>query len=651
LDIRTVKRRWPHVAVVLILVAALCAGYALWRRSAPRHQQRAYRIGYGNDIPFHFRDADGHPAGLAVEMIKEAAKRRGIQLEWVQPQEQGIPAVLKGDVDFWVLLTLRPERQKVLWITEPYLTAQNCFLILDRGKVTSLSELANARISFQDYDIHWRNLKALLPNFQPLTVNLTSDAVAALNDGRADAAYMDEFSASSELLAGGNRQHLRILSAPVPKSLMGLGASFAVKDVADEIREEVRLMEDDGSLVPLVQSWGFFPSLDAVENLSSERTKNRILTSGLVLLLIVVVLIGILAQRLWGERNAVKSAEEALRISENHYRSLVDLLPDPIYLAASDGRVLERGQLRVKGIDEAVLDRLLGSARYRENLSTAVRTKQVVVAEEKMPEGEVVEYRLVPLSDTKGATERVMGVLRDVTSTHAAEEDRRRLVTQLRALAARTESVLEQERMRIAREVHDELGQSLTALKLELGSLARRIDKGQAIEFLAADLSALGQSVDTIIKSVREIAMELRPGVLDSLGLDAAVEWRAEDFQKRSGIRCRLERLDPVVLDAGRATCLFRVLQEALTNVVRHAAATQVIISLEASKGSVELRVEDDGKGVHEVQAVSGLGVLGMKERVSQFGGTLLIEGRRNGGTRVRAVLPVAPVASLVLES
>jgi signal transduction histidine kinase len=494
-------------------------------------------------------------------------------------------------------------------------------------------------------------LKALLPNFEPLTVNLTSDAVAALNDGRADAAYMDEFSASSELLAGSNRQHLRILSAPVPKSAMGLGASFAAKDVADEIRDELRAMENDGSLVPLVQSWGFFPSLDAIANLSSERAKNRILTSGVVVLLVVVVLIGILAQRLWRERNAVKSAEEALRISESHYRSLVELLPDPIYLAASDGRVLDSSQLRVKGMDEALLDRLLGSARYRESLAAAVRTKQLVVAEERMPKGELVEYRLVPLSDAEGATARVMGVLRDVTSKHEAEEDRRRLVTQLRALAARTESVLEQERMRIAREVHDELGQSLTGLKLELGSLARRIEKGQTIESLGSDLSSLGQSVDTIIKSVREIAMELRPGVLDSLGLDAAVEWRAEDFQKRSGIRCRLERLDRVALDAGRSTCLFRVLQEALTNVVRHADAKQVIISLEGSKDSVELRVEDDGKGVHEAQTGSGLGVLGMKERVSQFGGTLSIEGRQNGGTRVRAVLPVAPVSRLVLES
>ena len=128
------KLRWPHVAIVLMVVAALCAGYVLWHRSTPRHQQRAYRIGYGNDMPFHFKDADGHPAGLAVEMVKAAARRRGIQLEWVQPQEQGIPAVLKGEIDFWVLLAVRPERMKLLWITEPYLTAQNCFLILDREK-------------------------------------------------------------------------------------------------------------------------------------------------------------------------------------------------------------------------------------------------------------------------------------------------------------------------------------------------------------------------------------------------------------------------------------------------------------------------------------------------------------------------------------
>ena len=214
-------------------------------------------------------------------------------------------------------------------------------------------------------------------------------------------------------------------------------------------------------------------------------------------------------------------------------------------------------------------------------------------------------------------------------------------LAQLRALTARLQTVREDERTRVAREVHDELGQALTAIKLEFTALLRDLP---AVE---VPVSLRSQSIlnllDEAIQSIRRIATELRPGILDDLGLVAAVEWAAEEFQARTGIKCHLDRPDADIgMDTERATALFRIVQETLTNVARHANAGEVNIRLAEEHGQVTLEVRDNGRGISEGQ-LSGnrsLGILGMRERALLIGGELTISGSPGHGTTVRVRIP-----------
>jgi signal transduction histidine kinase len=212
---------------------------------------------------------------------------------------------------------------------------------------------------------------------------------------------------------------------------------------------------------------------------------------------------------------------------------------------------------------------------------------------------------------------------------------------QLRALAARLHSAREEERIRVAREIHDELGQALTAIKIDLTSLLGDLPEAQG---LAAPRSqSILKLLDQTIHSVQRIGTELRPAILDVLGLVAALEWAAKEFQTRTGTKCQISLPDvDIVLDPERATALFRIFQETLTNVARHADATQVDMRLDEENGNLILEVRDNGKGISEEQASAGtsLGILGMRERILLLGGTLTISGTPGTGTTVRVRIP-----------
>jgi signal transduction histidine kinase len=211
----------------------------------------------------------------------------------------------------------------------------------------------------------------------------------------------------------------------------------------------------------------------------------------------------------------------------------------------------------------------------------------------------------------------------------------------LRALASRIETVREEERRRIAREIHDELGQSLTAIKIELSSLLFEWPAEQKPSKRAESITRL---IDQTIESVRKISTELRPGVLDALGLVAAVEWAAEEFEARTGTRCRLDLPeDDLKIDQERATAIFRIFQETLTNIARHANATQVDIRLARENGSVSLEVHDNGIGFsgEPLSASGSLGILGMRERALLLGGEFVVRGKPNQGTLVQVRIPL----------
>jgi signal transduction histidine kinase len=216
----------------------------------------------------------------------------------------------------------------------------------------------------------------------------------------------------------------------------------------------------------------------------------------------------------------------------------------------------------------------------------------------------------------------------------------------LRALAANLEAVREEERTQIARELHDQLGQALTAMKFDLAWLTARLAPKDAT--LARKAKAVTAQMDTMIKTVRRIATELRPGMLDDLGLAASIEWQARDFEKRTGIVCEVSVSSPdLPLTRAQSVALFRIFQEALTNVARHASAQHIDVTLRvaATPETLTLQVHDDGRGIQadEITGLHSLGLLGMRERAQRLGGTFDIQGVPGDGTIVTVSIPLRP--------
>jgi signal transduction histidine kinase len=213
---------------------------------------------------------------------------------------------------------------------------------------------------------------------------------------------------------------------------------------------------------------------------------------------------------------------------------------------------------------------------------------------------------------------------------------------QLQALAANLELAREEERTQIARELHDQLGQALTAMKFDLAWLTDRL--GQKDATLAQKAKAVTAQMDTMIKTVRRIATELRPGMLDDLGLAASIEWQARDFEKRTGIVCAVSvSAEDLPLARTQSVALFRIFQEALTNVARHASAQHIEVKLAATPEALTLQVHDDGRGIQaqEIAGLHSLGLLGMRERAKRLGGTFDIQGVPGDGTIVKVSIPL----------
>jgi signal transduction histidine kinase len=206
----------------------------------------------------------------------------------------------------------------------------------------------------------------------------------------------------------------------------------------------------------------------------------------------------------------------------------------------------------------------------------------------------------------------------------------------------------EEEKTIIARELHDELGQLLTALKMDVDWLRERLPPGE----IADKTEAMNRVLERTVGSVRRIAADLRPLMLDDLGLSDAAAWLVEDFGQRSGIGCRLEKPDGEALDAierSAATTVYRALQESLTNVARHSGAKNAWVSLRVRDGTLRLEVEDDGKGMPPAgQRGRSLGLKGMRERVHYHGGQLEVGRSPRGGARVKIWIPLPAEAAQV---
>jgi PAS domain S-box-containing protein len=349
-----------------------------------------------------------------------------------------------------------------------------------------------------------------------------------------------------------------------------------------------------------------------------------------------------------------KRVEDTLRESEEKYRTLFESSKDPIYITTLDGAFVD--------VNGAFLD-LFG---YTSGDLTDLRARDVYVNpdqrfifrdeierkrfvrdyELKLRKKNGEEMNCLVTASVRQADDRSIlcyqGFIRDVTEQRRAEDELTKSREQLRNLSAYLQSTREQERTSIAREIHDDLGQTLTALKMDLSWLGKWLSKDQ--EPLKERQASMDKALDMAIESVERIITELRPGMLDDLGLVAAIEWQVGDFQNRTGVRSEVN-IDPeeIILNKERSTAIFRILQECLTNVARHANATKVNVSLIKKDGEIVLQVRDNGKGIakEQISHPKSFGLMGIRERVYVFGGNAMIKGILEKGTTVIVRIPL----------
>jgi PAS domain S-box-containing protein len=260
-------------------------------------------------------------------------------------------------------------------------------------------------------------------------------------------------------------------------------------------------------------------------------------------------------------------------------------------------------------------------------------------------EGKVIycEWYNSVLRDEKGNVITILSLIQDVTERKRTEEKLNESYEQIRSLSEHLRSIREEERKYIAREIHDELGQYLTVLKMDVGVLNKKLNHTD--DFVQRKLNGLSDNIDNAVHTVRRIASELRPTVLDELGLAAAIAWHLEEFEKRSGIKTHFTEPEKELdLPEPVKTNLFRIFQESMTNVARHANATDVTIDLTPSKGHLTLSIADNGIGLatEVLSQKKTMGILGMKERTAIIGGTYEIQSAPGKGTLITVKVPLS---------
>lgn len=379
-----------------------------------------------------------------------------------------------------------------------------------------------------------------------------------------------------------------------------------------------------------------------------------ILDSSLLIMIISPVLYFYLLRPLKLHIAERRRMEEAVRESEEKYRSLVESTDDSIYLVDREYKYLfiNKKHLSRTGLtEERVLESKYGDFHSPEEMRVfAENVDKVMVTGESIRhehvsrrDGHKFLRTLSPVKDTDGGTVAVNVISTDITELKRIEDKLMQSHKKLKELSRHLEEVREEERTSVAREVHDELGQALTALKMDASWLSKKLPRDQGA--LIDKAESMKKTIGDTIKSVKRISSKLRPSVLDHFGLAAAVEWEAVEFKARTGIDCRVAvEPEDISLKKDYSMVIYRVLQEALTNVMRHADATKVKISLKlVDSDSVTLTVSDNGKGITKEQIAKpeSFGILGIRERIDSLKGEITIQGTPDKGTMIKVVIPL----------
>ncbi len=345
------------------------------------------------------------------------------------------------------------------------------------------------------------------------------------------------------------------------------------------------------------------------------------------------------------------------RSLEGMFRDVIEFAPDAFILADTEGRIVQinarteelfgyhRSELVGLPVETLIPRRMHGAHEdHRKAYTEEFRSPRMGVGANCLRKDGTEfpgDINLSPLQTSRGRL--LMAVVRDVTESRRIQQEISTSRQRLREMAAQGEAMREHERKSIAREVHDELGQVLTALRMDLTFADMRF--GNQIPELAEKMRDMRGLVDRAIQGVRDVATNLRPGALD-MGLPSALDWLCIEFSRHKGIPCQFDHLDQFLeLPEDQAISLFRIVQESLTNISRYAQATEVRMSLRRLDGSLVLQVRDNGQGFDPVAAArrKSFGLLGMQERALALGGTLEISAAPGQGTIIEVTVPLHP--------
>ncbi len=356
-----------------------------------------------------------------------------------------------------------------------------------------------------------------------------------------------------------------------------------------------------------------------------------------------------------------RRVQEELRISKERFNTLAKVATVGIFLSSAEGFYLYVNE-RWSDITGLTYDQAFGEGfltavhshdrkRIRTEWHRCVREQTEFHSEYRIfretDRAEAWVYgQALPEFNTDGSLAGFIGTITDITERMNSEIEIDNSRKQLRALTVRLQNIREEERTHIAREIHDDLGQALTGLRMDLAWLTNKFSA--ADETARKRLKAMMDLTDGTIHKVRKLATDLRPGILDDIGLAAAIEWQGKDFGERTGIEFSFHLDEELHMDEKHSTAFFRIFQESLTNVIRHAQARHVGISLRKDGSNVILTIEDDGKGIapNELANPRSVGILGMKERAASLNCEVNIIGVHNKGTTVRVRIPL-PESSL----
>jgi PAS domain S-box-containing protein len=405
--------------------------------------------------------------------------------------------------------------------------------------------------------------------------------------------------------------------------------------------------------------------MDELRTESAESPAIRLLSEALTDLGVTVEELRVAEEEIRQQADELQASHALIDAERRRYQELFEFAPDGYLVTDGLGVIREVNQAAARLINRKA-DHLLGkplavyvapksAIEFRHNMVKVGQGQAVLVWDTCLASFDRdpvdVECTVAPAREPlSGKLLELRWRLHDVTDRKRDEAELQRSREALRELSGRLEAVREEERTRMARAVHDELGAALTAIKMDVAQARQnlvRVTEGENTLPAALERTeAASKVIDETMQTVRRIALELRPAVLDDFGLVAALDWQLTEFQKRSGLEVGLSvapgnnHLDP-----DTATAVFRVFQEILTNVMRHAGATHIDVRLHQVDDALVLEVHDNGRGIsaEAVSSRASMGLLGIRERLRLRGGKVNIHGEPGRGTRVRVEVPLRP--------